>query len=168
MFQIKPFAAPATALLACLWLGNALALSSDKDQPIEVNADAASIDEGKGISTYTGNVEMDQGSMHLQADKVVVYHEGGVLQRLVATGSLVHFRQLPDGKKNYVKGRARHLDYDFRNDNIVLTDEAVVIQGQDTFRSDRIIYDAVKSMVKGGASAQGKERVHLTIQPKKQ
>ena len=38
----------------------ALALESDKDQPIQIEADSVDIDEGKNTSTYKGNVELTQ------------------------------------------------------------------------------------------------------------
>ena len=46
---------------------SAHALSSDKDQPIELAADSVDVDEGKGVSTYKGNVDLRQGSMKLLA-----------------------------------------------------------------------------------------------------
>ena len=44
-------------------------------------------------------------------------------------------------------------------------DEAELRQGRDSFRSDRIVYDRVRSVVKAGAAAQGKQRVRISIQP---
>jgi lipopolysaccharide export system protein LptA len=48
----------------------------------------------------------------------------------------------------------------------IASGDAVVIQGKDTFKSDRITYDRVKSVVKGGAAAKGKERVRIRVDPK--
>jgi lipopolysaccharide export system protein LptA len=44
-----------------------MALSSDREQPINLEADAADIDDLKGISIYTGNVVLTQGSMVIKS-----------------------------------------------------------------------------------------------------
>jgi lipopolysaccharide export system protein LptA len=59
------------------------------------------------------------------------------------------------------------MEYDTNKDEITLIDNAVLFQGEDTFRSDRIVYDRANGLVKAGASAQGKERVKITITPSK-
>ena len=41
---------------------------------------------------------------------------------------------------------------------------AVLFQGKDSFRSDRITYDRKSGILKGGTSAQGKRRVQVTIE----
>jgi lipopolysaccharide export system protein LptA len=66
-----------------------------------------------------------------------------------------------------VKGRALRAEYEMDSDTVTMIGEAILIQGEDTFRSDRIIYDRAKAVVKAGASAQGKKRVKISIRPKK-
>ncbi|OQX44175.1 MAG: lipopolysaccharide transport periplasmic protein LptA, partial [Candidatus Sedimenticola endophacoides] len=46
---------------------------------------------------------------------------------------------------------------------LYLIGDAVLSQGKDSFKSDRITYDRVKAVVKAGASAKGKQRVRATI-----
>ena len=58
------------------------------------------------------------------------------------------------------------MEYRFDSEELLLTGDAVVLQGKDTFKSDRITYDRVRSVVKGGAAAKGKERVRITVDPK--
>ena len=79
----------------------------------------------------------------------------------------VKFRQLPDNSKEYIKARGSKLEYELTGEEVILTGNAILIQGKDTFKSDRIVYDRVKAVIKGGAAAKGKERVRITIQPKK-
>lgn len=153
-------------LLLMLAAPAALALSTDKDQPIEIEADSVDIDEGKGISVYLGNVEINQGSMRLLADKVTVYQQRRKPTRFVAEGNPVRFRQLPDDSKVYNKARALRAEYEVHSEVITLINEAKLIQGKDTFASDRIVYDRVKAVVRGGAAAEGRQRVKIRIQPK--
>jgi lipopolysaccharide export system protein LptA len=153
------------ALLAAL-SGPAGALSTDKDQPLDLEADSAEIDEARGMSIYTGNVIATQGSMRLESDRLVVHHSGTKAERLEAEGQPARFQQLADGSPEPVKARARKLEYRFDSEELVLTGDAIVLQGKDTFQSDRITYDRVRSVVKGGAAAKGKERVRITVDPK--
>ncbi len=57
--------------LAVLSSAGALALPSDRSQPITLLADRATFSERTGVTTYTGNVVIEQGTMKLQADSIV-------------------------------------------------------------------------------------------------
>lgn len=155
----------ALVLLALVPQG-ALALSADKDQPVLIEADSAAIDERQGISVYQGNVKVRQGSSVLTADKLTVLHPNKKAEKLIATGKPVKFRQRQDDDKPEVKARARQAEYLLGSEELILIGDAVVFQGKDSFRSDRIIYDRINGVVKGGASAKGKQRVHVTIEAK--
>jgi lipopolysaccharide export system protein LptA len=144
--------------------GLALGLSTDKDQPIRLEADSVDIDEATGVSIYQGNVIVTQGSLKLWADKMWIYRKNGVTEKIVTKGNPTHFRQLLDDSEEETRGRARQAEFYIQKDEIHLIDEAVLEQKQDKFRSDRIIYLRSKSLVKAGASAQGKQRVHVTIE----
>jgi lipopolysaccharide export system protein LptA len=152
-----------------LWLlaapgAGTLALESDRTQPIQVEADSAEIDDGKGVSTYQGNVVIRQGSIRIEADRVTVQQKGSGSEKVTAVGSPVRFQQQPD-KGELVKARAKRAEYAIDSELLYLLGDAVLIQGSDNFRSDRIIYDRGHAVVKAGAAAQGKQRVQMTIQP---
>ena len=152
------------ALLSALMLlfGSATALESDRNQAIELAADSVDIDEAKGISVYKGDVDLRQGSIHLRADQVTVHQQGRKTSKIVAEGRPVHFEQ--QSAKGPVKGEAHRVEYEVGSENLLMAGDAVLKQGQDTMRSDRIVYDRVKSVVKAGAAAQGKQRVKISIQ----
>jgi lipopolysaccharide export system protein LptA len=155
----------AAALIALS--GSCWPLASDKDQPLEIAADSVEIDDARGISIYRGNVDVQQGSMRLLADEVTIHHAERSASRIEAVGNPVRFRQkLDDGAKE-VHAKAQRMEYDIDSDQIVLIQQAEIRQGTDTFRSDRITYDRKNALVKAGASAQGKERVRVTVQPGK-
>ena len=63
------------ALLSFTMLPNCFALSTDKDKPIELEADSANLDDKKGISIYRGNVILTQGSTKLNASELTLYHD---------------------------------------------------------------------------------------------
>lgn len=156
--------------------GPAWALESDRDQPVEITADSAEMDETKGVSVYRGKVEVRQGSMRLFADEVTIRHPDNKAQRIEAVGKPVRFSQLLDNQpKGQPKDQPKELhaqalraEYDINGDELQLIDAAEVRQGEDSFRSDRITYDRKRGLVRGGASAKGKERVQVTVKPNRQ
>lgn len=140
------------------------ALSSDKDEPIQLAADSVDVDEGRGLSVYKGDVDLRQGSMRLQADTVTVKQQGRQPNRIIAEGSV---RFVQDSGKGPVNARARKAEYEVNSEVLELTGDASLTQAGDTMKSDRIIYDRVRHKVKAGAAAQGRQRVQITIQPPK-
>jgi len=156
-----------TIALLLILPGVVSALQSDKDQPIYIEADAVDIDDRSGISTYKGNVELTQGSIVIKADKVTVTQRQNETDQIEAVGKPVTFQQDTEDGKGTIKGRAKKTEYSANSEIINMIGDAVLTQGQDTFKSDRIIYDRARAVVKAGASAKGKERVKVTIGGKK-
>jgi len=151
------------------------ALSSDKDQPIDLEADSADIDDKQGVSVYRGNVVLSQGSMVLNAQVLTLYHnKKRQLSKAIATGSPSKFRQRPDGKDSDMHAKANKMIYFVLEDKIHLLDDAVLWQNKDSFRGNKIIYDTKAGSVKatGGVNIKGdtkksNERIRVTIQPRK-
>ncbi|MDX2505717.1 MAG: lipopolysaccharide transport periplasmic protein LptA [Gammaproteobacteria bacterium] len=153
-----------------------MALSSDRDQPIELEADSADIDDLKGISIYTGNVILIQGSMVIKADKLTLYNDKNKeLEKAVAVGhkKLATFKQRPEGKNQDLHARAITMIYFLNKDKIHLLKNAHVDQDGDTFSGDKIIYDTKNETVvatsqkdKAGKPVTSGSRVKVTIQPK--
>lgn len=149
------------------------AVEGDQTQepPIYLEADGAELDDLKATSIYTGNVYVQQGDMELWADEVTVHHyPDRQPERVIALGAPAKFRQQVEGdsEDQIVKGESLRMEYEAKKNEITLIDQALVYQGDDTFRSDRIVYDRAKATVKAGARVQGKERVKITINPSKQ
>ena len=142
------------------------ALEGDQEQPLYLEADGAELDEAKSLSIYTGNVFVKQGSMELRGDGVRVHHDAERKPEfIVAIGSPATYVQQMEGAEHPVEAEALRIEYDRTKDEITLIDQAVLFQGEDTFRSDRIVYDRAKGQVKAGSIAQGKERVRIRISP---
>ncbi len=160
----------AAVLLSCAPLAS-LALESDVDKPIEVEADSVQIDEGneKGNSKsiYKGNVVLVQGSIRLTADKVTVIQYTNKSDQIQAVGNPVRITQKSQNGKKPIKGHSSRMEYYVDSDMLYLIGNAVLTQDKDTFKSDRIAYDRKQSLIKGGTSAKGKHRVRVTIKSKK-
>ena len=144
-----------------------LALESDKEQAIYIEADDVEIDDRSGISVYRGNVVFTQGTIRMTADEVTVTQKEGQSDRVVAVGDPVTYQQQMEKTGDLVRGRALRAEYDVAGDIIYMIDDAELSQGEDTFKNDRITYDRRREIVRAGASEQGKQRVRITIQPKR-
>ncbi len=157
-------------VLFCLaaWLtlpAVSLALPDDELQPIKIKTDTSESDEKKGITTLTGNVTIDQGSLHIDADKVVIY---GIdeISKIVATGKPAKLRQQPEPDKQVVHAHGNTIEYLLGENRVHLIDNAYVEQEGSTVRGARINYDIAKQQVKADSnSTEG--RVQMVIPPKK-
>ncbi|MGH8121080.1 MAG: lipopolysaccharide transport periplasmic protein LptA [Gammaproteobacteria bacterium] len=169
------------ALCALLVCGSALALSTDKDQPIEIEADSAELDDKKGVTVYEGNVVVTQGSIRMTGDKMTVHYTGdNDLDRVFLNGRPATYRQLPDNSEVYDEAEAIQMEFYQANHLIVLISKARVKQQDVQFTGDRIEYDTVLSRIKargvkqqiepsteGGATAPEQGRVKIIIKPPK-
>ena len=171
-------------LVAALLLAGAApvhALSTDSDQPIDIVADGAEHDDARRITTYRGNVVIDQGSLHIVADTVVVMFDmDDRVMKITGVGEPAHFRQLPDGGTNFRKAWARQMEYFPEQDLINLSGEARYERDGSHVQADRLVYDARNARFRaladtatptagdaGQAAGKKPERVRIQIKPKK-
>ena len=158
------------SLILLLFCASAQALDSDSKQPINIEADSATYDEGKGETVYIGNVHTTQGSLEVLSDKMVVYQKAGKTERIEAFGNPVKLKQTPEPGKPDWHGTGQRAEFFPDTGILVLHDNALAWQGNqadssDRVASDRIEYDSRKSMMKAGMPSSGSKRVHVTLQP---
>jgi len=167
----------AAAIALAAWTVAAHGLSADKDQPIEVEADTAELDDAKKISIYRGNVIVTQGTIRMTGDIMTVHQtEDGDLDTLVLEGKPATYRQLPEKSKVYDEAQAERMEYYELRNYVILIKDAVVTQEGLRFSGDRIEYDTAQSKVKAwsykgqtqpeGAAAPSGERVKIIIKKK--
>ncbi|PCI20819.1 MAG: lipopolysaccharide transport periplasmic protein LptA [Piscirickettsiaceae bacterium] len=143
------------------------ALSSDKNQPVEVEADNFNLDDAKKITTYSGHVIITQGSMQIKADKVTILGSRGNTEKVIAIGNPVKFKQQPEDGQGLIRGEAQRFEYLVTKDTLTLINKATLWQNGNTFASDRIVYDSKRSIIKAGDNSSGSKRVKITLQPAK-
>jgi lipopolysaccharide export system protein LptA len=151
-------------LLGCtssLW-----ALQADRSEPISIEADTAERDEAKGTTTYSGAVLMQQGSMKINADKVIIYSSKEKVTHIIATGKPVHYEQKPSEKQSLVIAQALTLEYQILEESLHLIDSAFLEQEGTNLSGSRIDYDVKNSVVKAGGEAKNRERVRMIINPR--
>ncbi len=107
----------------------ALAVTGDTDQPIHIESDTQSLDMQGNVVTFTGNVVMTQGTIKINADKVVVTRPGGEQGKEIIDGygNPATFYQMQDNGKP-VKGHASHMHYELAKDLVILTGNAYLEQ----------------------------------------
>lgn len=168
----------AVLVLALAFCGDVAALSTDRNQPINIEADRAEMDDSRRVTVYYGDVVLTQGTLKITGDTVTIhYDENNNLTKLVSEGDPARFRQLPDGKPDvpdsYQNAHAARMEYYAREDLIVLTGNAVYGQGGDRIAAERIVYDSVKSQMTAESRApeasggESSSRVRIKIEPKK-
>lgn len=147
---------------------NALALPTDVDQPIKIEADRLDVDDAKGISVYRGDVKYSQGTMQLTADEVTLTATSArVFDKAVALGKPAHFKQQIDVNGGEVTGQAAKIQYYATTQQLVLEGAAHLSYCGDEFSGERIEYFVAKDLVKadkGGNGAAG--RVQVILQPR--
>jgi lipopolysaccharide export system protein LptA len=146
------------------------ALPEDKNQPIKIQADRAERDDKLGVTIYAGDVEIDQGTLHLEADKVVIESEADEPTLIIATGSPAKLRQLPAPDKEVVHALANTIKYYLDKEQVILIDNASIRQQGSIVNSERIDYFIADGKVKAQGNAYSssrKRRVEMVIPPKK-
>lgn len=145
-------------------ISSAFAAQADRNQPIKVQADKKVTKYQEGTSVYTGDVVIDQGSLHATGQRATLYLEDGQLVRAVLEGRPATFRER-DEQGNLVEGKANEADYRTANGNVILIGDAWLKRTGDEIRSDRITYDLDTEVVEAGESGGG-SRVEMTLQPR--
>jgi lipopolysaccharide export system protein LptA len=153
--------------------GAGLTEQSDREKPVNIEADRLTIDDVKKESVFEGNVTVSQGTLFLKADKVIVKQDAGGFNYAYAYGKPAYFKQKRDGYEEFVEGQGERLEYDGKADRMQVFTNAEIRKGADEVKGDFIAYDAKTGFyqVMGGPSVatpvNPKGRVRATIQPPK-
>ena len=170
-----PYAVAATLLLALTLPAHAE--KADREKPINVEADRISMDDIQKVQVFEGNVIVNQGTMQIRTNKLVVTQDADGFQKGVATGGakgLAHFRQKREGSEDYIEGEGERIEHDARAEKTEFFVRAWVKSGQDEVKGQYISYDALteKYLATNGrgesksATGEAQARVRAIIQPK--
>ena len=125
---------PRAVLLLCglLAAGGACALKSDRNKPINIQADHADFradpkNNSNGTGIYTGHVVITQGSIMLTADKAILHVVNNELDTADITGNPATFQQQPDTGA-VIHGYALEITYVASKNQIDLITNARLIQ----------------------------------------
>jgi len=157
----------ALALLTLLASSTVFALSTDRDQELEVNAGRSVFNEDKEYYLLTDGFHLRQGSLKIDADRARIFGSfGKEFKRIIVEGKPARMQQMLDGEPGLFKARAEVIRYDLEKDIMVLTGHVVVTQHRGQMHSEKMVYDIVNGKVSAG-SARGSSpgRVQMRIEP---
>ncbi len=140
------------------------ALPSDANQSIKLLADKATYSERTGVTSYSGNVIITQGSLKLTADNITVnLSQERSINSAVATGRPATMQQIVTQEKGLAKGQANKIDYNAVTGIVTLTGNARLVQNGASFAGNVIRYSLKAGDVE--ATAGGNQRVELVFPP---
>ncbi len=147
-----------------------LALPSDKSETIRGSADNLTVDQKNGVATYTGSVKIEQGTLKITADSIVIHtNADSSVEKMIATGNPARFEQQPEKDQGVVTAAAQQITYTPNNERLLLVENASVEQNGAVMSGPQIDYDLLKEVMKAagknGAKGNG-ERIEIVIPPK--
>ena len=143
------------------------ALSSDAQQPIQVEADNLEVRDLEKISIYSGNVLLIQGSIEFRGEQLTLYfNDKKELIMMKMTGAPATFRQLDDLQQE-LRGRGEKLEYRRSESSLTLIGDAQFTRVGDTINSNNITVDTKTGSLQAG-SKDSEGRVRMVIQPKQE
>ena len=154
-------------LIGAIGLGlaapTAWALKSDRQQPLDVEADHSDGTLGDGRATLSGNVEIRQGTLLIRADIATVEKVDGQVRRFELTGEPVHLQQEIENE-GLVTAEARRVDYEVASGIVTLTGSADVVHPQYQISGEVLRYDMNAQHFQGSGGNQD-GRIRILLEP---
>lgn len=138
-------------------------LPEDRRQAIEITAEQAVRDEKAGYTVYIGDVILEQGSLHIEADRLTVFHRNEAPERIVALGEPATMTQQPRIDGGLVRASAREIVYEQSRELVVLRKTASIEQDGALVSGESIEYFMAEQRVHAAASTGDDARVQVII-----
>lgn len=139
------------------------ALKSDRQQPLEVNADSTDGTLGDGLATLKGQVEIRQGSLFIRADVANVTKTEGRVRHIELTGTPVHLEQEIE-EQGLITAQAARMEYEVASGIVTLTGAADVVHPQYHISGERLVYDMNAQHFQGSGGAED-GRIQIRLDP---
>lgn len=137
------------------------ALKTDRQQPLEVNADSTDGTLGDGLATLRGQVEIRQGTLFIRADVANVTKTEGRVRHIELTGAPVHLEQEIE-EQGLVTAQAARIEYEVASGIVTLTGAADVVHPQYHISGERLVYDMNAQHFQGsGGDTEGRIQIRL-------
>mgnify|MGYP003453185180 FL=1 len=156
------FAAAVLALSAAAFTAGAGARTSDRNQPMDIDAAQSTCSLGANDSCTLIDAIITQGSLRIVAAKAVIEQSGGDPSRALMSGGVTLRQTLDDG--NQIDARASNVDYNLKTEVVVFTGNVEIRQQRGTLNGQRVVYNMRTSQVESGGAGNG--RVKMRILPK--
>ena len=162
----QPFTAHAGLwlLIYLLCSSPSLALETDRQKPLEVNANSTDGTLGDGVTTLRGAVEIRQGTLHITADEAEVIKADGRVQKVTFKGQPASLQQEIE-EQGLVTATAQSIDYQVASGLVTLSGNADVKHPQYQISGDLLTYDLNIQHFKGSGDDNGNGRIHIRLDP---
>ena len=143
------------------------ALESDRNQPMDIEADDSDADLNTGVVKLIGAVRINQGSLKIEADAGEIHRTGeaGDISRVLLEGSPTCLEQQLDNAAGMMRACSSRVEYDVSSDTVVLTGNVRIEEPRGRLTGERVTYDIARGRVQG-QSGGGDGRVRLVIPPR--
>ncbi|MGB1091075.1 MAG: lipopolysaccharide transport periplasmic protein LptA [Oceanobacter sp.] len=151
------------------------ALPSDWNQEMVIQSDRAELDRKTGMIIYEGRVELVQGTLKIQSERLLVIMDGNRLKQAVAEGDPAHYQQQVTADKPITYASAQRIDFYADSRELAFTGSAELRQENNRFSGENIRYQLDTERVTASGSEpspteivnseQPAERVRVVIQP---
>lgn len=113
--------------------------------------------------TLSGGVRLElDGGVMTSSEATVIFNDNRVVSATIRGENTQFEQQLRNGSR--AAGKASEILYEARNATIVLQGAAVLSDGRNDIRGEKLVYDLAAERVSGGNTATG-DRVRITIRP---
>lgn len=149
----------------------ASALPEDWQQQLEIESDTAELDRKSGIVVYRGNVQLQQGSLKIKADSILLMFNGDTLEQVVAEGEPAYYSQKVVADKPATQAKAKRIEYLAAKRELRFRGGAQLTQENNEFSGELIRYDVVSETVyatgqdTGSHGKEENQRIKVIIKP---
>lgn len=155
-------------ILTLLISGSCIASDIFDSPTIKIESDQAERNEKTGLTQYSGNVIISQGSLIIDADMVEIHYADKQVARIFCTGNPASY-QHQSSTSGQVLARAETIEYFPAKKLIYLKTNASLSKNGTLIKGDSINYDlASETWLAKGDNQNNQKRIQLVIpvQPK--
>ena len=134
--------------------------AADSDQPLEISSRQLEVFQEQQKSVFSGDVVAEQGEMTLHTDMLTVIFDGqNDVRRIEATGAV----RINDPIRN---ARGDHAVFDRDEETLIISGNAVVVQGDNRISGDEIILFIGQNRSLVRSKDSGRVRAVILPEPK--
>lgn len=152
---------------------------ADRNKPIHMEADRVTVDDTKQTNIFEGSVKLQQGTLLIEAEKILMVQDKNGYSQVTANGQPAHLRQKRDVVNEYAEAFGDRIEYDSNAEIANIFGQARVKRSGDDVRGEHIIYNTKtgvfqvfgndeKSTQAATPEKPEQGRVTIVIQPKSQ
>lgn len=140
------------------------ALPTDNQQPANLTANTADLNQKTGLNIFTGNVIITQGSTVITANQITTHNNAAhKISEAIATGTPATYQTLPKVGGVLFQASANTIQYFPAKNLVILIGNGKLEQGGSVLKSDYILYNQLTGQLT--TKLYNQNRTTLTLQP---